>query len=210
MPRRNPDLHGNAPDSARVALLLIDVINDLEFDVGKAMLRHALPMARRIAQLKARAKAARVPVIYVNDNFGKWQSDLNAQVSHCLRDGVRGEPVVQLLRPEPEDYYVLKPKHSGFYASPLELLLERIGADTLVLTGISADNCVFFTACDAYLRDYSLVVPRDCVVSAKEADRRLALERMEAMLKADVREGRKVRFPRRRMAQTGLPDWRQA
>ncbi len=85
MPSKNEDLHGNAPDKADVALLLIDVINDLNFPEGEELLRYALPMARQIAALKKRAKGQGVAVIYVNDNFGRWRSDFNAQVEHCLR-----------------------------------------------------------------------------------------------------------------------------
>src|SRR5687767_7396984 len=124
MPAKNEDLHGNAPDKSEVALLLIDVINDLEFPEGGQLLRHALPMARRIAALKEWAKQARIPVIYVNDNFGRWRSDFGAQVEHCLKDGVRGKPVVELLRPGEDDYFVLKPKPSGFFSTALDTLLE--------------------------------------------------------------------------------------
>ena len=115
MPDKNEDLHGNAPDKADVALLLIDVINDLEFPEGEQLFRYALPMARRLADLNRRATAEGVPVIYVNDNFGRWRSNFSSQVEHCLRDGVRGRPLTELLRPGPDDYFVLKPKHSGFF-----------------------------------------------------------------------------------------------
>jgi nicotinamidase-related amidase len=149
MPAKNPTLHGNAPDKAAVALLLIDVINDLEFPEGEQLLQYALPMAQAIAQLKRRAKQAGVPTVYVNDNFGRWQSNFNHQVEHCLRDGVRGWPVVELLQPDEQDYFVLKPKHSGFYSTALDVLLEYLGVQTLILTGIAANICVLFTANDA-------------------------------------------------------------
>src|SRR4051812_235660 len=113
-PQKNENLHGNAPDHSAVALLLIDVINDLDFPEADQLLRYALPMARTIAGLKSRARQAGIPVIYVNDNFGRWRSDFNAQVEHCLRDGVPGKSIVELLKPEEADYFVLKPKHSGF------------------------------------------------------------------------------------------------
>src|SRR4051794_1451416 len=100
MPSKNADLHGNVPDKSKVALILIDVINDLDFPEGDQLLRHARPMAERIAALKRRARDAGIPAIYVNDNFGRWQSNFNNQVDHCLEDGVRGKPVVELLRPE--------------------------------------------------------------------------------------------------------------
>ena len=187
MPAKNPTLHGNAPDKAAVALLLIDVINDLEFPEGDLLLRHALPMAKAIARLKRRAKEAGVPVVYANDNFGRWQSNFNNQVEHCLRDRVRGQPVVELLKPDEDDYFVLKPKHSGFYSTALDVLLEYLQVESVILTGIAANICVLFTANDAYMRDFHLYVPRDCVASNTVEENRLALEQMEKVLKAEVR-----------------------
>src|SRR5581483_11159347 len=119
MPVKSPDLHGNVPDDSPVALLLIDVINDLEFDAGTALLPDARAAAERIAALKRRCRAAGIPAVYVNDNFGRWRSDLRTLVRHCLDDGVRGRPLCELLRPDDEDYFVLKPKHSGFYSTTL-------------------------------------------------------------------------------------------
>src|SRR4051812_16373228 len=131
MPAKNPNLHGNVPDKAEIALLLIDVINDLEFPEGDQLLRFALPMAARIKALKKRAKEAHIPVIYVNDNFGRWQSDFNKQVDHCLHDQVRGQPLAELLQPEQDDYFVLKPKHSGFFSTSLDILLDYLKVETV-------------------------------------------------------------------------------
>jgi nicotinamidase-related amidase len=194
MPARNEDLHGNAPDKAAVALLLIDVINDLDFPEADQLLRHALPMARRLLALKRRSKEAGVPVIYVNDNFGRWKSDFHVQVEHCLRDGVPGRPVVELLRPDEDDYFVLKPKHSGFFSTTLDILLAYLGAQTVVLTGIAANICVLFTANDAYMRDFYLAVPADCVASNTEEENRNALEQMAKVLKADTRPSEELGF----------------
>lgn len=189
------DLHGSAPDKSDAALLLIDVINDLDFPEADAMLPGAVAMAHRIAALKARAKAAGVPSIYVNDNFGRWRSDFNAQVEHCLRDGTRGRPVVELLRPQAEDYFVLKPKHSGFFSTTLDTLLEYLGAQTLILTGIAANICVLFTANDAYMRDFGLLVPADCVVSNTDKENGDALDQIRKVLKADVGPSAAIMFP---------------
>lgn len=194
MPEKNEDLHGNAPDKSDVALLLIDVINDLEFPEGDQLLRHALPMARQIAALARRAREQGIPVIYVNDNFGRWRSDFNAQVEHCLKDGVRGQPVVELLRPEGTDYFVLKPKHSGFFSTTLDTLLDYLGVKTVVLTGMAANICVLFTANEAYMRDLHLVVPSDCVASNTKEDTDYALEQMRKVLKADTRMSTEVKF----------------
>ncbi len=194
MPSKNPDLHGNAPDKSDVALLLIDVINDLEFPEGEQLLRFAVPMADRISLLTERARKAGVPVVYINDNFGRWRSDFNAQVEHCLSDGVRGRPVVERLRPQDDDYFVLKPKHSGFYSTTLDILLEYLAPRTLVLCGMAANICVLFTANDAYMRDFHLVVPADCVASNSEPENRYALEQMSKVLKADTRPSEELRL----------------
>jgi len=179
-----------------VALLLIDVINRFEFDGSEALLRTARPAADAIARLKARAVAARIPVIYVNDNFGRWRSNFQAIVSHCrAADAPPGaRHIVGQLVPTPEDFFVLKPHNSGFYGSVLETLLRHLGARTLVLAGFAADNCVLFTAHDAYLREFRLVVPRDCVASETGARQRQALSVLKETMKADVRDSSQIRF----------------
>jgi len=187
MPAKNADLHGNVPEHAEVALLLIDVINDLEFPGGELLLPHALGAARNIAALKRRCKGLGIPTLYVNDNFGRWQSDFNKLVDHCLEEGVRGRAVAELLRPAEDDYFVLKPKHSGFFSTTLDTLLEYLGARTLILTGLTADICVLFTANDAYMRDFHLFVPGDCVASQDAGENAHVLEHMRRVLKAEVR-----------------------
>jgi nicotinamidase-related amidase len=188
MPAKNPDLHGNVPESSSVALLLIDVINDLEFPGSERLVEQAVPMAHRIADLKRRAKRARIPAIYVNDNFGRWKSDFNQVVHHCLEDGVPGEAIARILKPETDDYFVLKPKHSAFYATSLDILLAYLGAKTLILTGIAGNICILFSANDGYMRDFNLYVPADCVVSNTKEENANALEQMRVVLKADIRE----------------------
>jgi nicotinamidase-related amidase len=195
MPAKNEDLHGNVPDKSSVALLLIDVINDLEFNGGEELLRHALPMSKKLAELKRRAKEAGVPVIYVNDNFGKWQSDFKKILEHCLNDDVRGKPVVEALKPEvDDDYFVLKPKHSGFFSTTLDILLDYLGARTLVLTGLTGDICVLFTAHDAYMRDFNLVVPSDCIASQDTSDNDYTLRKLAGLMDADTRPSAEIDF----------------
>jgi nicotinamidase-related amidase len=181
------DLNGNVPDDADVALLLIDVINDLEFDGGEVLLRQALPMAAHVAALKRRAKQAGIPAVYVNDNFGRWQSDFAKLLAHCLTDGVRGQALAEQLQPAPDDYFVLKPKHSGFYATTLDLLLRYLKVTTVILTGLTGDICVLCTANDAYMRDLHLIIPADCVASLDPEENRHALTHMQQVLKADIR-----------------------
>ena len=199
MPEKDVDLHGSAPDKHKFALLLIDVINDFDFPEGDQLLKHARPMARILLRLKRRAQKAGVPVIYVNDNFGRWQSDFRRTVDYCARHGCGGD-IVKLLRPEKDDYFVLKPKHSGFFSTTLETLLRYLGTQTLILTGIAGNFCVLFTANDAYMRDFNLFVPSDCTVSNTKKENDSALGLMKKFLKADTRlsSGILLRRPQKR------------
>jgi len=196
MPSKNPDLHGNVPDSSPVVLVLIDVINDLEFEGGEALAAQALPMAERLAALARRAREAGVPVVYVNDNFGKWRSDFRRQLEHVLHDGVRGQRLAELLAPQEDDYFVLKPKHSGFYSTTLDTLLDYLQAHTLILTGLATNSCVLFTASDAYMRDLAIVVPADCVAAQTREEHEHALQQMRVLLKADTRPSSEIDLER--------------
>jgi nicotinamidase-related amidase len=187
MPAKNHDLHGNVPDSASVALLLIDVINDLEFEGGEALAEQTMAIAGNLVALRRKAKAAGIPVIYVNDNFGKWRSDFAKLIEHCLEQDVRGRSLVQSLRPDDNDYFVLKPKHSGFFSTTLDTLLAYLNARTLILAGIAGNICVLFTAHDAFMRDFHLIVPADCVASNTPEDNHFALQHIQNVLQGDIR-----------------------
>jgi nicotinamidase-related amidase len=174
-------------NNSSVALLLIDVINDLDFERADELLAPALPMARKIATLKREAAQLQIPTVYVNDNFGQWKSDFRHTVEHCCVGNSRGREISRALRSEVSDYFVLKPKHSGFYATTLDVLLEYLKVDTLIITGIAANICVLFTANDAHMRDYRLCVPADCVASNTTEATEYSLGQMKNILKADIR-----------------------
>jgi nicotinamidase-related amidase len=179
-----------------VALILIDVINDLEFERGDALVRYALPMARNVARLKREAKRRGIPCLYVNDNFDQWRSDFRRLVTRCMRRGVRGAPVARLLAPDRDDYFVLKPMHSGFYQTPLDLLLQKLGAKKLILCGLTTDSCVLFTANDAYLRDFEISVPEDCAAALSGRRHAYALGQMRNTLHADTNASHQIDFER--------------
>jgi nicotinamidase-related amidase len=193
-PAKNSNLHGNVPEDSPVALLLIDVINAMDFEGAEALVRQAVPMAHRIAALKKRARAAKVPAVYINDNFGRWQSDFHKLVDHVLHDGVPGEEVAQILQPADDDYFVLKPKHSAFFATTLDTLLAYLGAKTLIMTGVAGNICILFSANDAYMRDYHLVVPSDCVVSNTEDENGYALRQIAQVLKGNITASAEIDF----------------
>lgn len=181
-------------ERSSVALLLIDVINDLDFPEADQLLNSAILMAQHLVAFKHRAAAAGVPSVYVNDNFGRWQSDFKAQVEYCGRPESKGRELAKLLAPGPDDYFVLKPKHSGFYSTTLEVLLESLGVRAVILSGIASNICVLFTANDAYMRGLKVLVPSDCVAANTEADNRNALEQMARVVKADIRSSEQIDF----------------
>lgn len=196
--RAPSDLHGNVPDKCSVALLLVDVINALEFPGGDKLARTASPAARRLAELRGRAVRAGVPCIYANDNFGRWRSDFTALVEHVRQGDGAGAAIAELLKPSEHDYFVLKVKHSAFYQTCLGLLLEHLGVRTLVIGGVATDNCVNMTANDAYLRGFELMVLRDGSASEDAPAHKAALTQMARVLKAETPRCADVRFAKDR------------
>src|SRR3954469_864491 len=187
------------------ALLLIDVINDLAFEGSEPLVAQAEPMARRLAALKRRAGAAGVPAIYINDNFGQWRSDFRRTVAHCTSRSSPGRRVSLRLKPTSRDYFVLKPKHSGFYDTTLDTLLDALRIRRVILTGIAGNICVLFTANDAYMRELKIFVPSDCIVSNTAEENDHALMQIGSVLKGNLTPSPLLRFQnhRRRSARHG-------
>jgi nicotinamidase-related amidase len=179
----------------RTALLILDMISEFRFPDAERVLRGAHQPARSIARLRQRAQAAGIPLIYVNDTAGKWESDPRAFVQRCLASGARGRSVVGLVAPDlNKDYFMFKPKHSAFFGTPLESLLQELRIRRLVLTGVTSHQCVLFTAMDAHVREYELVMPADCVGSGSRAETRHALFIAQHALRAKVGRSARLRF----------------
>jgi nicotinamidase-related amidase len=193
---RRPSTPSKALPSRGTALLLIDVINDLDFPGADGLIAAAEAMAPRLAALAKRARAAGVPVIYVNDNFGQWRSDFRQTVSHCTATASPGRRVSARLRPTARDYFVLKPKHSGFFGTTLDPVLEMLRIKRVVLAGIAGNICVLFTANDAYMRELRIIAPADCIVSNTAEENANALRQIATVLKGDIRPSTQLRFSR--------------
>jgi nicotinamidase-related amidase len=186
----NGQVHGLLPDRAVAALLVLDMISDFRFPDGAAVARVARRIAPHIARLKERAREAGMACIYVNDNPGRWRSDSSALISHCLSASAPARDIVEQIEPGDTDYFILKPRHSAFYATPLNVLLEHLGTKRLLLTGVSSHQCVLFTANDAHLRNYELVIPSDCIASPIARENRFALTYFKSVLSARVAPAR--------------------
>jgi|ERR1700761_2577175 len=176
------------------ALLLIDVVNHFEFPDGRRLLRKALQISPHIKRLKERARRAKIPVIYVNDNFGQWLSDPSRLLRYSLREECAGKPFVQIICPDAKDYCVLKPMNSAFYQTPLELLLREVGATGLVIAGLATNSCVLCTAHDANMRDFKVTVVSDCCAARSRREHEEALRNIESMANARVIASAAVRF----------------
>jgi nicotinamidase-related amidase len=157
------------PTSARSALVIIDVINRFDFPEAPGLLRQARLAGPRIATLRRRYHAAGWPVIYANDNHGKWRSNFASVVQACSHEGAPGAWLARLLVPEPQDYFVLKPEQSAFFATPMEGLLRDLKIRRVVLAGLAGDGCVLATALDANMHGFEVRVPSDCCASATRA-----------------------------------------
>ena len=177
---------GRLPRSRRV-LLLIDFINPFDFAGADRLVGPALQAARVTCALKERLAREQVISIYANDNYGVWHSDFHSLVSACLGSEGPASEVTRLLYPQPRDLAILKPRHSAFFASPLELLLDEMQARELVICGLATDMCVQLTAMDAFLREYKAWVPSDCTAAESPAAKKASLEYMSAILKCDTR-----------------------
>ena len=190
---RTPSLHTPEHREKGAALLIIDMIGDFEHKNGEDLARHALPAASNIARLKQRAADKQIPVIYVNDNFGEWRHDFQATLDKA-RESKKGSEIVRLIEPTADDYHILKPQRSGFFSTPLDVLLATLKVSDLILTGASTDICILFTAHDAYMRGFNLIVPPDCTAAANTTQHRDAIALLQRLTDADTRLSEKIVF----------------
>jgi nicotinamidase-related amidase len=135
-----------------------------------------------------------VAVIYANDNHGQWRSDFRHVVASSLSEGGAGARITRILSPQEDDYFVLKPRHSAFFATPLELLLEHLQTKTLIVVGVTADQCVLNTVADGRIRNFEVVVPADCVAALTPARKRRALAHFHEALEVRTPSSRAVRL----------------
>jgi nicotinamidase-related amidase len=176
------------------ALLIVDMINAFDFPGAAALLRETRPIGSRIVALKQRARAKRRPVIYCNDNFGEWQSDFAALVARCTSEACPARDLIRAIEPEDGDYFILKPRHSAFYETALDSLLDKLRVRRLVLCGIAGEGCIHATATDAHIRKYEVDVVRDATASQTRARNRIALTHLENASYAKIRAAASIRF----------------
>ncbi|MFF5970381.1 isochorismatase family cysteine hydrolase [Streptomyces sp. NPDC012769] len=151
---------------AKRALVVIDMINAYRHEDAELLVPSVTEALPRIVDLLARARAAGVPVVYANDNFGRWRSH-HGQILDMALSG-RHPELVDPVRPDEDSLFVVKARHSIFYETPLAYLLRTLEVDELVLTGQVTEQCVLYSALDAHIRHLGVVVPRDAVAHIHE------------------------------------------
>jgi nicotinamidase-related amidase len=182
---RTPAVAHDEHRTKGAALLIIDMIGTFEHEDGDKLFENAKPAAQKIGALKKRAAELKIPVIFVNDNYGEWRNDFHATLE-AARASELGAQILDLIDVGPEDYHVLKPQRSGFFSTPLEVLLASLKVSTVIITGISTDICVLFTANDAYMRGYHVIVPRDSTAAVTAEQASSTLELLERVSDADT------------------------
>ena len=181
------------PSPVPVALLLIDVITTFQFPDGDDILKCALRMRDALVKLKVRAREVGIPVLYVNDNFGDWRSEKEILMGRCLE--AKGAQFVRPLLPDSEDYFVLKPMHSAFYMTPLEVLLQHLQVETLILTGLTSNSCITITAHDANMRGFDIYTPSDCSCARSAEEHRQALKQLGTAAGANLTRSTTLKLP---------------
>jgi nicotinamidase-related amidase len=174
------------------ALLIIDMINDFQFEHGPILARKCEDIVPSILKIKKAMKQKCAPVIYINDHYNLWQANMDKIVSHCRNE--KNKQFLDSICPDEEDYFLIKPHYSAFYETPLNTLLGHLKVQTLILTGIAGNICVLFTANDAHMRNYNLYVPSDCIASNCDRDNAHALKVMNSILKANINESSSPSF----------------
>lgn len=175
--RQPPPSRGRTP--AHTALLIVDMISCWNFPDAQKLLPAAAGIVPALARLRARCSRIGIPVIYANDNLGRWRSDFRTLISESLACGGVAHEITSALHPQPNDYFVLKPKHSAFFCTPMALLLDDLRISTLVVTGVASDQCVMTTVAEARMRELDVIVPRDCVASQSAARNAAALRQFQ-------------------------------
>lgn len=182
---KNSKVNG-PPIEASTALLLIDLITDFDFEDGKKLLKNSQAIAEPVTELLSRARSSGIPVIYVNDNFGHWKEDFKRQVARVMNSSEKCRDFIEKIKPEKDDLYILKPQRSGFYETPLEVLLDAMNVRSLILTGVTTDICVLFTAHDAYMRGFEVSVPANCTAAVSVEHKVQALKLIQRVVDADI------------------------
>ncbi|MFS0749690.1 isochorismatase family cysteine hydrolase [Oceanobacillus sp. 1P07AA] len=170
--------------STNTAVVFVDLINDFQFDGGDDLLHYTKQVLPNIVKLRSFAKENNLPIIYVNDHYGLWQADFNRIIDYCTND--KSREIIDQIKPDKHDYFLIKPQHSAFFQTPLHSLLIELERNHVILSGIAGDICILFSAKDAYMYKIGMSIPKNCMASEQQENNDYALYLMESVMKADI------------------------
>jgi nicotinamidase-related amidase len=160
------------------ALLLVDVIDDFRHEGGDALLTSFRSRHGALVEVLRETRASGLPVIYANDQRGRWDGDAPGLVRRAVEDG-RAGALVDAIRPQPGDRFIVKPRYSAFDSTPLAILLAELSIDRILLAGAATEMCVAQTAIAARELGFKVSVLADACACVDEADERIALSYLE-------------------------------
>jgi nicotinamidase-related amidase len=166
------------------ALIVVDMLNSYEHEDADELTKSVESVVEPLSELIARADRDGTEIIYVNDNYGDWRSSQEDLAKQAL-EGARPDLVEPLLPPDSADF-VLKARHTIFYMTPLEYLLGQKEIDRVILTGQVTEQCILYSALDAYVRHLEVSIPRDGVAHIHENLADAALEMMARNMGAEL------------------------
>ncbi len=167
------------------ALIINDMQNDFIAEGGVLRVERAQRCVEPIKQLKVKMKKEGCPVIYVCDTHIRGDKEFEKWGSHTV-DGTWGNEVIEDLKPDEDDYVVKKVRYSGFFASPLDVILRQLKVDEIWLTGVLTDICIQHSAADAFFRGYKTIVPRSCTDTFSDEKKEYALQFMKEMYGTEI------------------------
>ncbi|MDX6625477.1 MAG: hypothetical protein QOE56_466 [Solirubrobacterales bacterium] len=177
------------------ALVVVDMLNPYDHPEAAQLAEHVAEALPGIEMLLDRAKEEEVPIVYVNDNYGDWNSSAE-ELAEKAKQGAHPELVEPVLPGSDRHSFVIKARHSIFYGTPLEYLLEQMEVGRLVLCGQVTEQCILYSALDAYVRHFELAIPTDAVAAIYDHLAEAALEMMERNLSAELRRAGEIRRDR--------------
>ena len=176
---------GYLPGMSDTALLVVDMFNAYRHEDAGKLAGSVSDIVEPLADLTRRAcERGDVDVVYVNDNYGDFTADRDSIIAAAL-DGERPD-LVKPLVPQQDCQFLTKVRHSAFYATPMNYLLRRMGCRRIILTGQVTEQCILYSALDAYVRHLEVVVPQDAVAHIDPQLGQAALRMMQRNMSADV------------------------
>lgn len=173
-----------SPNLNQSAIIFVDIINDFNFNGSEKLLMHTNEILPHLKKLKDFGKKNNIPMIYVNDHYGLWQANFHQIIDHCENES--NQHIIHELKPDDDDYFLIKPQHSAFFQTPLHSLLGQLSKTNLIMAGIAGDICILFTAKDAYMYQYTIHIPENCMASEEKEGNDYALYLMRSVMDANV------------------------